>query len=69
MATINLISALRLLRQFGDSPEVVNVIQATLDELERYELVKALMADIVRANKAGLIDTGAVEEVEKLLKA
>lgn len=41
MATIKLISALRLLKQFGDSPEVVSVIDATLNELERLYKIEA----------------------------
>lgn len=45
MAKIDLLAALRLMRRFGDSPEVVSVIDATLNELERLYKIEAAYND------------------------
>lgn len=68
MATINLISALRLLQRFGDSAEVVGIIDETLKELERLQQIEALAVDMASVGQKGMIDTAAGDEVLKLAR-
>lgn len=69
MATITLQTALKLLRYNHAEPEVRDILQAVLDELDRLYAVEALARDMASAGKDGLIDVTAVEAVWKLIKA
>lgn len=72
MATINLIEGLNLIRQFGDSPAVVSVIDKTIEELERLQEVERHAANLAYAiqKDAAVTDysRGAAEAVLKLAK-
>lgn len=54
MATINLIEGLKLIRQFGDSPAVVSVIDKTIEELERLQEIERHAATLAAMMQNGV---------------
>lgn len=69
MTTADLISTLRLLRRFGDSPEVVGILDQTLAELERLQEVERHAGNLAReALQQGTIDRPAAEAILRLIE-
>ncbi len=66
MSQIDLISALRLILRFADSPEVVNIIQQTLNELERLQQLEQVAIAMASIGTKNLVDTDLIDEVVKL---
>jgi len=69
MSQIDLISALRLILRFADSPEVVNIIQQTLNELERLRRLEEIAIAMASIRAENLVDTDLIDEVAKLTGA
>lgn len=70
MATINLITALKLIRYNNDDSGVVSVLQTTIDELERLQELERHAANLASLVRDG-ISENAIElsiVVSKLAK-
>jgi hypothetical protein len=67
MTTIPLTSALRLLRQFGDNPDTVAVIEKAIAELERLYKVEELAVSFATDYDTGAgIDPNKIEAIQRL---
>lgn len=64
MTTIPLTSALRLLRQFGDNPDTVAVIEKAIAELERLYKVEEYAVSLKEAELARLYASEQGEKAE-----
>lgn len=65
----DLIATLRLLRRFGDSPEVVGILDKTLAELERLQEVERHAGNLAReAIQQASIDRNAAQAILRLIE-
>jgi hypothetical protein len=60
MATINLITALKLIRYNNDDSGVVSVLQTTIEELERLQGLERHAAELASLIKNGVYDNGTI---------
>lgn len=66
MSQIDLVSALRLILRFADSPEVVTILQQTLAELSRLHRLEEVAVQMAELGMKDTIETDLIDEVARL---